>query len=378
MNLKDPLEYEARGNTDVKLEYPSDWEYEKIVREYIKHKKMQNYLQDEFGLCVCTNKTDVISDISRKFLFGYDDFKYLHREALASDTTTKSSAFKVETNLSHKELVSDLKETKRRAKEYGDKNVQVRDVDEDGDNIELELDYIVEKKGQIQAFAQQAKTATLEIEDTDKELSTVKQEYDKVDKETAVSEFLEEWNSEREEEDKEIIERKDIALSELSLANKVNLVRDIINCNTDNWTRKNVEGVNAIRDETVGEIEDEDDVDEMLEGIEDAAVSGKRLDTNEFVNKCEDNGFYFDQVEIRYEHKRKAKQVVVDVEFKGRRNTFEVSVSKEYEEIDDSMSKTDFSIKERQSIRSEFREKVMELFDEYAQGESDEKQKASA
>ena len=109
----------------------------------------------------------------------------------------------------------------------------------------------------------------------------------------------------------------------------------------------------------------------MLEGIEDAAVSGRRLDTNEFVNKCQNNGFYFDRVRIRYRHKREAKEASVDIAFKQSRNTFEISVPGEYEEIDGKMDDTDFSAGQRESIRSEFREKVMQLFDRYSRSEVD-------
>lgn len=352
-----------------RLQYPADNEFEKIINDYLDLGIMQHHLQQKSNLFVCTNKTDVLADISRKFLFGFNSFQFLQSEALDTKTTTKASAFRWKSDAEPKELVSDLKEKYRKSTVYGNKDVYISEINEDDGGIEVNLNFTIERRGKLQGLAQQKKSTSFVIEDLEEDgPSTVVHEYDKVHEQTAINEYLEGWNKQRIEEEKKSFTKVPITLALLSLENRVKFVRDVMTEELENWTRKNVVGVQVHRDESItGEDQDEDEeqLDSDLEGIRNAALTGNRLDTNEFVKKCEDNGFFLTSVSVGYEHKTLARKIVMEIEFKqNRRYGFEVSIKQSEKKTDGEWESAYFN-NDRKNIREEFREMVLELYDEY-------------
>ncbi|WP_434521861.1 hypothetical protein [Halorubrum sp. AS12] len=356
-----------------KLQYPADREFEKIIDDYLSMDAILDHHKTQRGLLTCSRSRETIREFSRRVLFGYDSFKYLQKEALDSDTTTKSSAFRWSSEADAKELLADLKEKKRTQTAYGEKEVHVRDLSENGDDLELQLEFTIEKRGKLQGLARHRKSTSITIQDFNSDKKSIAiHEYDKVNKETAIREFIDGWNQDRMEDDKEGVTREPIALTQLSHRKKVELLRDLMKVETDNWTRKNVEGVQVLRDETVGGEDETEELDTELEGIRNAVLSGQRLDTNDFVQKCEENGYYLSKLEIRYEHKSVARRAVIEIDFKEeRRETFEVSVNKTLINSDSGWVTDDFSMTDRREIREEFRQVVLEKFDEHQQDDSD-------
>lgn len=357
-----------------KLQYPADREFEKIIDDYLSMESIQDHHQTRAGFIPCTNSMDTLADASRKVLYGYESFKFFQKEALESDTTTKSSAFRWSSDADSEEVVSDLREKRRRATVYGDKDVHVRDVTVDEDDVKVELEFTIEKRGKLQGLSRYRKSTSFTVRDFKSDgSSTVYHEYDKINKQTAIREFIEGWNDDRDDQEKEEITTTPIALTELGLSTKVKFVRDLMSMETENWTRRNVEGIQVKRDETVaGEDDDEEDLDAELEGIRNAALSGKRLDTNEFVQKCEDNGFYLTKIEVRYEHQDVARRAVIEIDFKEeRRETFEVSINKTLKQKESGWVNENFSMSDMKNIREEFRSSVIEKFDEYLSEEDD-------
>lgn len=347
------------------LEYPTDKEYKKLIDDYVKLEKTQEHLRNDHGLLVCTHKTKRISGVARKILFGYEDFRYLQSEALDHNSTTRSSAFLIESDSNQQDLIQDLRERKQTATVYGDKDVRVASVQGKDDSIELELDYTIERTGKMEALRQLDKTTEVVIEDVNDEESVAKQEYEKVHADKAVDEFFNGWNADRVKEDEPTVTRNTVSLANLSIENKVKFIRDLITEDTNRWTRRNVEGIEVKRDEVEG-VPDEEDLDQELEGIKDAVLSGKRLDSNAFVKQCEKNGFYFTEASVRYGHKTRAREILMKFGFKDhRRHTFEVSVVGEYEETDGEMDPTNFGKSERRKIRGEFRDLLMDLYQGY-------------
>ncbi|MFB9824691.1 hypothetical protein ACFFOL_11010 [Halobaculum roseum] len=355
-----------------KLQYPADREFEKIIDDYLSREAIIEHHKRRAGLLMCNHSTSTIADASRRIFYGYDSFKFFQREALESDTTTKSSAFRWHSESSQREVLSDLREQKRKATAHGEKKVHVRDVSEDGDDLEVNLEFTVEKRGKLQGLARRRKSTKFTVKNFDSDgTSTVLHEYDKVNQQTAITEFLDGWNEQREAAGKEPVSTDPVSLTELGIRNRVAYVRDLMTMETENWTRKNVEGVQVQRDETVGEDEEDEDLDAELDGIRNAALSGNNLDNNEFVQKCEKNGFYLSQVEVRYEHKDVARRVVVEIDFKtSRRVTFEVSITETKLQSESGWIKSDFSATRRRDIREEFREQVLNRYDEYLSGET--------
>lgn len=345
-----------------RVDYPSDYEYGKLIKDYVGLEKTQDLLQDNHNLLVCTYKSDMIADRARRLFFGYEDFKYLQNEAFDRDTTTKSSAFFIETEATMDDLEADLRERQRTQEPHGEKDTKVRDISIDEDTINVKLDFTIERAGKTQALDRQQRSTEIEIRELDTESATATQEFEMVNEEKAVDDFLTAWDRDRRDNDEHPLHRENVTLSNLSLDNKIELGEDLINQNLDRWRRENVEGLDVKRDESV----QEEPVPE-LEGINEAGLSGNRLDTNDFVRLSKENGYYFTLIEVRYQHKTEARQTVVRIEFKeSRRETFEVSIVSEYEEIDDTMEKANFGMQERRRIREEFRESVLEFYRDYA------------
>jgi hypothetical protein len=205
---------------------------------------------------------------------------------------------------------------------------------------------------------------------------TVKQNYEKIDEYNAVTSFFENWNSRRHDDDEENIRRYNISISRLSLNDRIDMFYDVLSDDPGNWTLEDVlqmgirQGEQEQIEEVFEEVEDEDDLreklDENLEGITDAVLTGEGLQANGFVQKCRKNGYYFNSVKMYLDNSDVAEKVEILLEFKeGNRQTFDVSIEQGYEKIEDEVNETKFDPDRKAEIRDLFRDTVLDTFSEY-------------
>jgi len=151
---------------------------------------------------------------------------------------------------------------------------------------------------------------------------------------------------------------------------------DVLSADPGNWTLEDVlqmgirQGEQEQIEEVFEEIEDEDDLreelDENLEGITDAVLTGEGLQANGFVQKCRDNGYYFNSVKMYLDNADVAEKVEVLIVFKeGNRQTFDVAIEQGYEKVEDEVNETKFDKERKAEIRDLFRDTVIDAFSDY-------------
>ncbi len=338
-------------------EYPSDRQIEETINEYIGLYETQKILRDNFNFFVCTHRTKTIADIARRIKIGNDDADDLFR-ATKKAHPKKSTGFTIETEMSGDDLISDLNEAKRTKKEFGKKSVKVEEVEEKEDQVEVEFSYAHKNPGKIDLLSEEEKKTSVSITETDNESEKrVVQDYEMIDEFYALREFFKGYEKQKEEKGVEL-QKTDIVLQKLPLPSRIDLIDKILDYDHDEWRLDDVKGITINKGEEIKEVEDEE-----LEGISEAALSGVGLRTNNFVQKCEEEGFYFNSVTILYQHKTDPKQVVLSIEFKGKpKYSFDINIKAEFENIDGEKRKTSFDRNFELKIRNNFRDMVMELY----------------
>lgn len=359
-------------------EYPSAGDYREIVEEFVGRDKMQSFLKNEKHFLLHTDTKQKVADVSRLILYGYGFTENLRKGALDYESETKSTAFTLHSEASNDELLADLQSSKDDEEVFDKKrDLRVAEATETEEGIEISLEYVNKRVGRRELIAEQDKQTSALIVDTDEEnVRTVKQSYEKIDEYNAVSSFFENWNSRRKDDDEDDVRRYNISISRLSLNDRIDTFYDILSADPGNWTLEDVlqmgirQGEQEQIEEVFEEVEDEDDLreklDENLEGITDAVLTGEGLQANGFVQKCRKNGYYFNSVRMYLDNSDVAEKVEVLLEFKeGNRQTFDVSIEQGYEKVEDEVNKTKFEPDRKAEIRDLFRDTVIDTFSAY-------------
>lgn len=360
-------------------EYPSAEDYREIVEEFVGRDKMQSFLKNENHFLLHADTKNKVADVSRRVLYGFQFTEELRKGALDYESDTKSTAFSIHSEASNEDLLADLQSSKDDEETFDEKReLRVSKATENDDNnIEFTLEYVNKRVGRRELIAEQEKETSAVIVDTDSEsVRTVKQNYEKIDEYNAVSAFFENWNSRRSEEESKEVRRYNISIGRLSLNDRIDMFYDVLSADPGNWTLEDVlqmgirQGEQDQIEEVFEEIEDEDDLreelDENLEGITDAVLTGEGLQANGFVQKCRDNGYYFNSVKMYLDNSDVAEKVEILIEFKeGNRQTFDIAIEQGYMKIDDEIKETKFDKDRKAEIRDLFRDTVIEAFSDY-------------
>jgi DNA uptake protein ComE-like DNA-binding protein len=360
-------------------EYPSAGDYREIVEEFVGRDKMQSFLKSEKHFLLHTDTKKKVADVSRVILYGYGFTESLRKGALDYESETKSTAFTLHSEASNDDLLADLQSSKNDEEVFDEKrDLRVADATETEEGIEISLEYVNKRVGRRELIAEQDKQTSALIVNTDEaNVRTVKQNYEKIDEYNAVTSFFENWNNRREDDDdEENIRRYNISISRLSLNDRIDMFYDVLSDDPGNWTLEDVlqmgirQGEQEQIEEVFEEVEDEDDLreklDENLEGITDAVLTGEGLQANGFVQKCRKNGYYFNSVKMYLDNSDVAEKVEILLEFKeGNRQTFDVSIEQGYEKIEDEVNETKFDPDRKAEIRDLFRDTVLDTFSEY-------------
>lgn len=196
----------------------------------------------------------------------------------------------------------------------------------------------------------------------------------KYDEFNAVKDFFEGWNNQRVNNGQEPVERGDIILRRLRLEDRVEFFNDILSANPANWRFEDAVKMGIRQGEQTPEMfedaEDEEDIqeelDENLRGITGAVLSGEGLRTNGFVQKCIDNGYFFESGRLLFVNTDVAEQVEIHIAFKQKpKETFDISIENEYGTTEDGREETSFDPEYRKQVRDTFRDLVVRLYGEY-------------
>lgn len=354
-------------------EYPSPNDYREIVEEYFGRDDMQEFLRDRKNFILHANTKDRVADISRRIFFGYEDAELLRQGAMTYQGGTKSTGFSIHTEDSNEDLLSDLNEAKSTGEVFNKKKkLTVRDTQETDEGVRVDLDYVNKRIGRMEMIAEEEKTASVLIEDGE-DIRDVSQDYEKIDEFNAVRDFFEEWSHKRLSEEKKPIEIVNITLKRLSIKERIELINELLSRNPGYWLLQDVQQIGIKQGENLAEMfeeYDEDDdfeeeLDENLQGITDAVLTGEGLRTNAFVKKCERNGYYFKSVKLFYVNTDVDREVEILINFKeGHRNSVDVTIEQGYVMEDGEQQRKTFDTAIQEEIRDLFRDMVMDVYQE--------------
>lgn len=356
-------------------EYPSPNDYREIVEEYFGRDDMQEFLRDRKNFILHTNTKNRVADISRRIFFGYEDAELLRDGAMTYQSGTKSTGFSIHTENSNDDLLSDLNEAKSTGEVFNEKKkLTVRNATETDEGVRVDLDYVNKRVGRMEMIAKQEKTASVVIEDGD-DIRDVSQDYKKIDEFNAVRDFFEKWSHKRLSEEKKPVEIIDITLKRLPIEERIELVNEILSRNPGHWLLQDVQQIGIKQGENLAEMfkeyDDDDDfeeeLDENLQGITDAVLTGEGLRTNAFVKKCERNGYYFKSVKLFYDNTDVDREVEILIDFKeGHRNSVDITLEQGYVMEEGSRKRKTFNSAIQEEIRDLFRDMVMEVYREFS------------
>lgn len=357
-------------------EYPSDSDYRIFVEEKFGRDKTQKFLKQRKNFLVHAHTKSDVADVSRRILFGLEDAEYLKEGLLSQNQPEKSTALTFKSDATDEELSADLSRAQANETVFNEnKNLRVADTNHTEDELEVELEYIHRRESQRALMDSNDKTTTITIEETGEEnVRKVSQDYRTYDEFNAVKDFFEGWNNERISNDEEPVERGDIILRRLRLEDRVEFFNDILSANPANWRFEDAVKMGISQGEQTSEMfedaEDEEDIqeelDENLRGITGAVLSGEGLRTNGFVQKCIDNGYFFESGRLLFVNTDIAEQVEISIEFKQKpKETFDISIETEYETTEEGREEISFDSEHRKEIRDTFRDLVVRLYGEY-------------
>jgi len=358
-------------------EYPSANDYQEIVEDFVGRDKMQAFLKDERNFLVHTDTKEKIANVSSLPFYGYGFTQTLRAGALEYESETRSTAFSLYSDASDEELLSDLQNAKDDETTFDEKKrLRVQNASETDEGIEVDLEYVNKRIGRRELIAEDDKETSVVISDTEDDgVRTIKQSYERIDEYNAVASFFENWNKERKDDDEEEVKRYDIAIRRLSLDDRISMFNDLLSYNPGNWILDDVLQIGIKQGEEIEDmfegVENEEDlheeIDDNLEGITDAVLTGQGLQANAFVQKCKKNGYYFKSARLYYDNTDVAQKVEVLIEFKeGNRRSFDISVEQGHEKVDGSVERTKFDDDRKAEIRDRCREMVIDIFTDYS------------
>jgi len=357
-------------------EYPSDSDYRIFVEEKFGRNKTQKFLKQRKNFIVHAHTKSDVANVTRRILFGLEDAEHLKEGLLSQNQPEKSTALTFKSDATDEELSADLSRAQASETVFNEnKSLRVSDTSQSEEGLEVELEYIHRRESQRALMDSNDKTTTITIEDTGEEnVRKVSQDYRTYDEFNAVKDFFEGWNNRRVSDGQEPVERGDIILRRLRLEDRVEFFNDILSANPANWRFEDAVKMGIRQGEQTPEMfedaEDEEDIqeelDENLRGITGAVLSGEGLRTNGFVQKCVDNGYFFESGRLLFVNTDIAEQVEISIEFKQKpKETFDISIENEYETTEDEREETSFDPEYRKEVRDTFRDLVVRLYGEY-------------
>jgi hypothetical protein len=135
-------------------------------------------------------------------------------------------------------------------------------------------------------------------------------------------------------------------LEPLRISKRIEFFDTLLLAEFEDWNFEEVVGITVrqpegveldlfVPEDEVGENEEEGMLERQpsssdLLGISQAILEGRRLRTNSFVKRCENQGFYFSSMVIQYRHKEKPEVMNLNVKFKLKPQMFEIALEETF------------------------------------------------
>lgn len=154
-----------------------------------------------------------------------------------------------------------------------------------------------------------------------------------------------------------------ISLKPLKTSERVELYDKFFDYGFQDWRRISIEDIKISDGQEDNENEDEEELTQnILSGIKSAHLSGTALRTNPFVIQAVDKGYFFNKSTIRFEHKREAQQILIDVAFNSDDLLLEISMITTFEVEDDRPYKHPMLVDDQKIILEEFHDVIQVLY----------------
>lgn len=158
---------------------------------------------------------------------------------------------------------------------------------------------------------------------------------------------------------------KQVKLDVLTIHNRVELFDRFFQHDHNNWRREEIISIGV----EAGELTDDDDGDggedeqDILNGINSALIHGSGLRSNQFVQRCLDQGYYFTQTVVKFAHRQEAIKINLGLQFKDNDKFAELSLLSSYEVENDIDYRKVLSLDEQKDYLQHFHKCLYGLFD---------------
>ena len=155
-----------------------------------------------------------------------------------------------------------------------------------------------------------------------------------------------------------------ISLKPLKIAERVELFDRFFGFTFENWRLKSLQDIKISDGQTedMEETEQETITQSILTGIKSAHLSGTGLRSNPIVMQAVEKGYFFPKATIRFEHKRAALEIVVDVAFNTDELLLEINMISTYEVEDDKAFRFPMDVNEQKSALEEFHDSIQAIY----------------
>ncbi|WP_026478288.1 hypothetical protein [Alkaliphilus transvaalensis] len=157
-----------------------------------------------------------------------------------------------------------------------------------------------------------------------------------------------------------------ITLDALLSKNKIEFFDKLAKHKFADWKLVTITGISVIKNESLMDdaevLEyDESTNSQALTGISSAILKGDSLRNNEFVQTCLKEDFLITAMKYKYSHKKEAKSVIIDINFKG--TDVRVNIDKTYLDDDNGVEyATPLSFSEQDEIIKVFQEASIQVY----------------
>ncbi|MBO8161976.1 MAG: hypothetical protein H0Z24_10145 [Thermosipho sp. (in: Bacteria)] len=344
--------------------YPTNEALKEVFANNIAANRSRAFFKEK-GILFLSSKRQWIGEEGQYFYFGLDDINRLSSYIETEKNYRKSSRMYIP-KADKFDLVVETLEQLYNSGYQGEDNLKVSDIVISEDKAEIQIDYSKKKPGMLDLLSERPRMVKFVIEkapgnDVIGESIVVDiHHYDDADY-RQVKKILDTVAQQNDEHD---IEIKEISLEGFSLDERIRLFDDFFGYNFEDWVIDEIKRISVKKGDEEVLPEEEADVthDQLLRGINSAILNGSSLRTNQFVQAGLRNGFYFSSARVKLSHRREAKRIELDLNFKSRPVMLEVNIFKTYEVIDEEDEPSVFPQPEQIEYLRYFRNVIFEIY----------------
>lgn len=362
-------------------EYPDVNEVFAFFENFIGLDNSIDFFKSRGMFFVSLSKSEV-AKYGSKIIFGYEDFTEIKSITATKQNYNKISGFSI---ITRKEI-DEVRQVFRVGEVLKEKNsLSIKSVTSDRNNNKIKISYSFERKvpGKMSLISTEERVGTFWVEPTgDEGIQIAIFNHKKNEDYVEIKDIIRKSFA-RTDEYCDIVP---FNLTRYSLENRIELIDAILNHDYDDWTLEEVISIRVKAGEEISEeledsselestqevteeledeseeINGENDVRDLLKGINDAILQGHDLRHNSFVVKCESAGYYFPSVTMRMSHTREAYKIDLEVQFKFRPEMPEITIKNSFIVEDGEVNPYTLNEEFRKSTLDYFFHKIVAMY----------------